>query len=67
MKKYTVTVWKTESYRVQIEVEANTESEAEGFAVDEVMEDDEIVWTYVDSEFDVTRIEEVLKNIDANR
>lgn len=50
MKKYIVTVVKTESYSVDIEVKANSHNEAEKIA-EEMAQDQKQDWSYEESEF----------------
>lgn len=58
MPKFNVLVWKTETWRGYVEVEADTEEDALSEAEEEV-EHTEVVWDYVESTIEADRVEEI--------
>jgi hypothetical protein len=59
MKKYTVTVIKTDTYSADIEVEAENEDEALEVATEAALNEEGHNWRYWESEFDTIQVEEV--------
>lgn len=59
MRKFLVTVWKTETYSTKVEVEADNELDAMTVAEEEASEDPDIIWGYCESTIEADILEEL--------
>jgi hypothetical protein len=57
--KYIVTVWKTETYRTEVEVEAINEDEAMESARADVIDRENVNWEFIEGDIEPDMVEEV--------